>query len=519
MFSLITEPWLPAIDRGGQRRKISPLQLADNDILDLAWPRADFQAAAWQLLIGMLQTVFAPEDEEAWEDVWDEGLDADKWQQALSRIAVAFNFGPDKPAFLQDFDTLPVEPSSVSGLLIDAPGGNALKLNKDHFVKRTCYQHFCPHCAAMALFTVQTNSPAAGAGFRTSMRGGGPMTTLLVPTNNDVPLWQKLWLNVMPAKPWQEAQLPLIFPWLAPTRSSESAKNSVTPENAHPLQAYWGMPRRLEIDFTHTQSGECDLCGEHHDELLSQIRSKNYGVQYEGWVHPFSPYRQGVKDVSALLLSLKGQPGGLAWKDWLGLVVESEDKLNRTLPATVVRRNPLPSETQLWCAGFDMDNAKSRCWYEHRLAITTLPRAGAAELKELLQGCIELAVSVLPLLRQALKEAWFESPKEAKGDFSMIDIAFWQQTENDFLTLWQTLNHYPSATFPEARRALSIWQTALRDYLFHTFDERAFTNPDEVSDLSRILRARQGLTKNLLKQKTWKALLELTRERKEAQHG
>jgi CRISPR system Cascade subunit CasA len=79
------------------------------------------------------------------------------------------------------------------------------------------------------------------------------------------------------------------FPWLAPTRTSEKAGNVVTPENAHPLQAYWGMPRRIELDFTNTEEGICDLCGEKHESLLRQMRGKNYGVQYDGWRHPFSP--------------------------------------------------------------------------------------------------------------------------------------------------------------------------------------------------------------------------------------
>lgn len=67
-----------------------------------------------------------------------------------------------KTCLLQDFSTLESENSSISGLLVDSPGGNTLKLNKDHFIKRDSYQRFCPHCTAMALFTVQTNSPAAG---------------------------------------------------------------------------------------------------------------------------------------------------------------------------------------------------------------------------------------------------------------------------------------------------------------------------------------------------------------------
>ncbi|HHL3258215.1 type I-E CRISPR-associated protein Cse1/CasA [Citrobacter braakii] len=516
MFSLITEPWLPVIDRQGQRRKISPRELADNDIIELAWPRADFQGAAYQLLIGLLQTVFAPEDEEQWGDIWEDGIDPDRWQKALERVAVAMQFGPQKPAFLQEFSRLDVENSAIAGLLIDAASGNAVELNKDHFVKRRIYRHFCPHCAVMALYTVQTNSPAGGPGFRTSMRGGGPLTTLLMPVQPNEPLWRKLWLNVMPGQQqWQDEQLALIFPWLAATRSSETEKNRVTPENAHPLQAYWGMPRRLEIDFSHTQSGECDLCGEHHPALLSQIRSKNYGVQYDGWVHPLSPYRKALKDAASPMLALKGQPGGLVYKDWLGLTMTTEDKLNCTIPARVVLGNPEPGATGLWCFGFDMDNAKARCWYEHRLPLIALSADEAESFKGLLSIAVELAISVRPLLVQALKQAWFGSPKEAKGDFSIVDIAFWQQTEPGFRQLWQTLSQHPSSLQPQARAALREWGENLQRGLLQIFDQSAFTNPDNTADLQRILSARLSLIKNVKKLTSLKTLKELAMEHKE----
>lgn len=518
MFSLIADPWLPVIDRSGRRRKISPEQLFDNEIVELTWPRADFQGAAYQLLIGLLQTLVPPQDEEEWDEIWEQGIEPLRWQEVVKRITEAFKFSPQKPAFLQDFAALTVESSAISGLLVDAPGGNTLKLNKDHFIKRSAYQKFCPHCTAMALYTVQTNSPAAGVGYRTSMRGGGPMTTLLVPKKPDEALWRKLWLNVTPSREiWQKEQLPLIFPWLAPTRSSETPKNIVTPENAHPLQAWWGMPRRIEIDFSQTVAGECDLCGETHPHLLTHIRSKNYGVQYDTWMHPVTPYRRATKDPSAPMIPLKGQPGGLAYKDWLGLVVDAEDKLNSTFPAKVVAMNPRPKLTNLWCFGYDMDNAKARCWYEHRLPLSTLPKAHQDELKNLLQQALELAASSLPLLRYALKEAWFATPKEAKGDFSFVDTAFWQQTEADFSALWQTLNQFPSAELPQARDALRLWHIAVRDYLFNTFDKQVLTNPDEVADLARILKARRALKNNFLKQKSLNVLLQLTREHKEKQ--
>ena len=50
----------------------------------------------------------------------------------------------------------------------------------------------------------------ADKGYRTGLRGGGPLTTLIelqeYQGNQQTPLWRKLWLNVMPQ---DEADLPL----------------------------------------------------------------------------------------------------------------------------------------------------------------------------------------------------------------------------------------------------------------------------------------------------------------------
>jgi hypothetical protein len=53
------------------------------------------------------------------------------------------------------------------------------------------------------------------------------------------------------------------------------------------------------------------LRGLHFVELILAIEHK---PQYDSWRHPFSPYRQVLKDPSAPWLALKGQPGGLSYK-------------------------------------------------------------------------------------------------------------------------------------------------------------------------------------------------------------
>ncbi|WP_079952860.1 type I-E CRISPR-associated protein Cse1/CasA, partial [Salmonella enterica] len=92
--------------------------------------------------------------------------------------------------------------------------------------------------------SLQLNAPSGGKGYRTGLRGGGPLTTLVelqeYQGERQTPLWRKLWLNVMPQ---DTVDLPLpdqcdaaVFPWLAATRTSEQANAVTTPEQVNKLQ-------------------------------------------------------------------------------------------------------------------------------------------------------------------------------------------------------------------------------------------------------------------------------------------
>ena len=135
--NLLRDPFFPFQMRDGSE-KILPLSaIADADVVDFALPRADFQGAAYQLAIGVLQTVFAPEDKHDWRDLYDEAPSLDELQEAFDKVVHAFNVTGDGSLFMQDFDPLDdAKPTTVAGLLIEAPGANGLKLNTDHFVKR-----------------------------------------------------------------------------------------------------------------------------------------------------------------------------------------------------------------------------------------------------------------------------------------------------------------------------------------------------------------------------------------------
>jgi CRISPR system Cascade subunit CasA len=63
-LNLINDPWIKVLRRSGHYDTIAPWQITSNyesdPVLAIACPRADFNAAIAQLLIGILQTVAAP---------------------------------------------------------------------------------------------------------------------------------------------------------------------------------------------------------------------------------------------------------------------------------------------------------------------------------------------------------------------------------------------------------------------------------------------------------------------------
>lgn len=81
--------------KDGTTGKLAPVDLADENVVDISAPRADLQGAVWQFLLGLLQTSFAPKDHRRWDDIWEDGLEAEKLREALLSLEHAFQFGPD----------------------------------------------------------------------------------------------------------------------------------------------------------------------------------------------------------------------------------------------------------------------------------------------------------------------------------------------------------------------------------------------------------------------------------------
>ncbi len=515
-MNLLQEAWMPVRFRDGRRDWITPAQLSNSEIVAFDADRADFNGALAQFAIGLLQTTMSAKNVLQWKRLLEVPPDESTLQSWFAPHVAAFELDGEGARFMQDFDLRAgdADPVGVSGLLIESPGENTVKNNSDHFVKRDHVRCLCGHCAGLALFTLQTNAPSGGAGNRTGLRGGGPLTTLLLAnsaTGRAVPLWRTLWLNVLDQAALRQIggdgdldESFHIFPWMAGIDRIQKAGGETAPAQVHPLHVYWGMPRRIRLDFDAVTAGPCDICGRASERRVQQYAARPQGLNYKGaWKHPLSPYYQSKEG----LLPMHPQPGGFGYRHWLGWVLGMTNEKRRVEQAAVVSaffssqvESRLGIPLRLWAFGYDMDNMKARCWYESAMPLYDLSECDAAAQRRIREtvtdwvGGAELAGSYL---RGAVKDAWFSH--DARGDFSHVDASFWSRTETDFYRLLQELIHAACSSAETLAVALSErWLVLLQQQVMALFNtEWVGTGMIERQNPARIAKAHEQLRKSL----------------------
>ncbi len=527
MFNLLTDSWIPVSRQSGKQEYISPngitAHYTDDPIVALNAPRPDFNGALVQFLVGIVQTACPPANESEWRRQFANPPSPDDLKKAFGQFTHAFNLDGDGPRFMQDLelDEKTGELNQIDHLLMEMPGAQTLDKNTDHFLKRDTVKRICPRCCAMALLTLQTNAPSGGRGHRTSIRGGGPLTTLVIGRN----LWETIWLNVLTKDVFlrygnaDKKNDSDIFPWMGPTRTSEKKGQETTSQHVHPLQLYWGMPRRIRLESGRSpEKKPCDLCESTESDLTAQYRDKSYGINYKGaWRHPLTPYF--VDEKSGEYQPKHGQSGGISYRNWLGLVQNITEKKYRAEPAVVIhtfrqeRQDALSGKNEipfrLWAFGYDMDNMKACGWYEGTMPLIHLEPNLRPEYGLVVSQMIKTASLIASDVRLCLKKALFSPNSEVslgKSFFETVDSRFWQETEPQF---YQTLTDLKNAL--ETRQPLDDiklrWLAIISSEGERLFDY--YSQSNQISSVSprRIALARRDF--RMFSSKSNKKIVEL----------
>ncbi len=471
-MNLITDPWIPVHLKNGERHIIRPHEMADASIAEPDWPRPDLNVACLELLIGLIFIADPPSDDEDWET--RQQPDIDRLGRKLLAIKDAFNLSGDGPRFMQDLEVLEGDANPPDMLFIDSAGANTAKNNADLMVRRERYAALNPHLAAIALFAFQAFAPSGGAGNRTSMRGGGPMTTLV---DSEEGLWATVWANM----PYGKAQDIKVLPWMRPTRVSDNNKPPTFPDNPNEVTAetFFGMPRRLRLVFDQT-------------EQIIGVIQRPYGTNYTGWNHPLTPYYQ-MKEGSEWLPK-HPTAGAFGYRNWLGIVAASigENKLRHRAACVEIWQSRLRGRptARLLVAGWAMDNMKPLDF-----VLSSQPLHVLADNQSLFLGAMIGAAEIFSnALRSALQTVFADGEsRDARRE------EFYLETQGPFEDCVAAL------CGGETTQSIAIrWRDHMRNVARKIFDEAALPalterRPEEIErivEASRFLNATlNGATK------------------------
>ncbi len=509
-FNLLTDSWLPVVRLSGMQDVVRPCDIADlsgDPILALDFPRPDWNAALTEFLIGLCALARLPADAEDWADGFEAPLTPQAWLDLLEPYRAAFDFDGDGPRAFQDFDPLAQQDSKpIAGLLIDAPGENALRNNSDLFIKRGGVTALSLPYAAAALITLQTYAPTGGVGHRTSMRGGGPLTTLLAPRRRGVGrsyLWDRVWAN-LPQQADEDAPPPApqqVFPWLSPTRISLKDA-AVTPDDALPLLAFFACPRRIRLDFADDLT--CSLGGP-GGRGAAFYRTQNYGACYQHWRHPLSPYyRPNANKTELLPRHPHSGPSHYGdWIAWWGFDGTPAEPLRLWRTRRERIDYLLDADDGAEAFGYDMDNMKARQWLSAALPWIPVDEDAAPALKQTLSQFIAAAdLSARALARCAkyavygqAQDDGYRLPENLPLDaLSEIGERLWHQTEGEFRQqLRLILARFQDGEADASDLKLS-WLTYLRRVALRLFDSALDCDGLTNAKPRRLLWARDRLS-------------------------
>jgi CRISPR system Cascade subunit CasA len=505
-FNVLTEPFFPVITRKGGRRWVSFPELAqvegEDAPVDFDWPRADFNIASYEFAIGVATLAFQPTKPGQWLKLWAASPTPDQAHAALAPFVHAFVLDGQGPRFMQELGGLEGEMKPIEALLINTPGENGQNKNADLLTHRDRYPALGLPAAAMALYTLQQFAPSGGAGNRTSMRGGGPMTTLatIESASTRAPLWRNILANVVndQANEYDEDDLLKILPWLAPTLVSDKAsgerKVHQSDPDAHPLQSYFGMPRRIGLRFG--GKGRCPMTGL-VGPLVGGFVQKPWGVNYGIWTHPLTPYRRQKEGAEPF--SVKPKSARFGYRDWTAVIVgEERGQLacpSRNIGSARSERRAQFSEAadakaQLRAAGWAMNNMEAVAYLDatQPLHIASIEKAQRA-LDRAARQYAEAAERAVAMLVFALRSALFAEhakPSTDTGLFADARAAFFEATENDFHAALDSWLATPDQPHEAAARH---WLACMRRAEFTVFETAAAIPITDVERSRRVADA------------------------------
>lgn len=285
-MNLLTDKWIPVrAGSGSGAFCLLAFQqlLCEPDNWQVSLPRDDLELACVQLLVCMTQVMFLPEDDHAWQKRRKNPLSLDEFAAGIKPCSDWFDLDHPTQPFMQSRGVRAAENTPIQKLLIGLPEGN----NHAFFNEAGEVRNLSGALAAITLFNQASNCPSFGGGFKGSLRGGAPITTLVYGAN----LRETVWRNVLTrprvakrqiAMPGFEYDQPT---WIKPILE-KAKKDTIHWNEIGLMRGLFWQPARVELVKSEVLA-PCDVLGGDAVQGYSGFRKEKFNFTVEGvWPHP-----------------------------------------------------------------------------------------------------------------------------------------------------------------------------------------------------------------------------------------
>ncbi len=287
-MNLLTDPWIPVREEGVFRHlRLRELLCSEGD-RRLSLPRDDMEMTALQMIVCLVQVIFMPADADELKMHIASPMDEADYDTAVEPFVEWFDLvHPDHP-FMQVRGVKAQHITGIQKLFVGLPEGSG----HTFFNTASEVTKACASCTAIAIFNQASNSPSFGGGFKEGLRGGTPVTTLVVGDS----LRETIWFNVL-----NKEYIVTLLPWIHDVKDMpvwvqpiESGKD-IPVYDIGLLRGLFWQPVHVELDSSYGM-GRCDVCASKELSLYGGFKKEKFRFNVIGiWPHPHSPRYWNVK--------------------------------------------------------------------------------------------------------------------------------------------------------------------------------------------------------------------------------
>lgn len=291
-MNLLKDAWIPVRADGGAgafRLLTYRELLCEPGNWQVSLPRDDLELACVQLLVCMTQVMFLPADLPALRARLAATLSPEDFDAGVSPCRDWFDLDHPTQPFMQSRGVKAENVTPIQKILVGLPEGN----NHAFFNEAGEVRCLSGSSAAIGLFNQASNSPSFGGGFKGSLRGGAPITTLVAGKT----LRDTVWRNVLTRPRISERQIKTPGfeqdqpTWVKPI----TEKETIHWDEIGLVRGLFWQPARVELVKSEVVA-PCDVLGGEAGPVYTGFRCEKFSFTVEGvWPHP-----QG-----AMIMSLK----------------------------------------------------------------------------------------------------------------------------------------------------------------------------------------------------------------------